>query len=217
MERTGHVLLVGAGAEEFAVECGFEQLPPDAGDRADARKMARHRRAAVRLSRSNGTVGCVARDAEGRVAAATSTGGMLLKRRGQVGDSPLIGAGTYADDLAGAASCTGAGRLSSRRWPPRSRSRPCGRAPRARSGGGAGAGGRAAPGGDGGIICVDRHGRVGFAFDSARMTRLDRRRRWAGRHKAWRRRSGSVYHRCTSSKPRCQPLDWKPGWKRATR
>src|SRR5207248_11318523 len=58
---------------------------------------------------SGGTVGCVVRDAAGNVAAATSTGGMVLKRRGRVGDSAVIGAGTYADDAAGAVSCTGPG------------------------------------------------------------------------------------------------------------
>ena len=58
---------------------------------------------------AGGTVGAVARDVEGRTAAATSTGGMVNKRVGRVGDSPLIGAGTYADDAAGAVSTTGNG------------------------------------------------------------------------------------------------------------
>src|SRR5581483_12307998 len=56
-----------------------------------------------------GTVGAVACDREGHVAAATSTGGLFLKMPGRVGDTPIIGAGTYADDEAGAASCTGKG------------------------------------------------------------------------------------------------------------
>jgi beta-aspartyl-peptidase (threonine type) len=58
---------------------------------------------------AGGTVGAVARDAAGRTAAATSTGGLINKRPGRVGDSPLIGAGTYADDTAGAVSTTGHG------------------------------------------------------------------------------------------------------------
>jgi beta-aspartyl-peptidase (threonine type) len=171
MERTGHVLLVGAGAEEFAVECGLERLPPDALVTERAREKWRAAVARRAAARGNGTVGCVARDAAGRVAAATSTGGMMMKRRGRVGDSPLIGAGTYADDRAGAASCTGVGEAFIKAVA----AKVAVDALRA----------DAAPeqaarlalaevrryGGEGGIICVDRQGRVGFAFDSARMTR----------------------------------------------
>src|SRR4029079_10129204 len=58
---------------------------------------------------AGGTIGAVARDAAGRTAAATSTGGMINKRAGRVGDSPIVGAGTYADDAAGAVSATGHG------------------------------------------------------------------------------------------------------------
>jgi L-asparaginase / beta-aspartyl-peptidase len=171
MERTGHVLLVGVGAEEFAVECGIERLPPGALITERVRDQWRAALARRTASRSNGTVGCVARDGQGRVAAATSTGGMMMKRRGRVGDSPLIGAGTYADDLAGAASCTGAGEAFIKAVAAKAA------VDAMRAG--------AAPdeaarqtlaqvrrtGGEGGIICVDRHGQVGFAFDSARMTR----------------------------------------------
>src|SRR5207237_7576463 len=80
-----------------------------------ARELARRRADAHAGSsratgaRGGGTVGAAARDARGAVAAATSTGGMVGKRAGRVGDSPLAGAGTYADDLAGAASATGHG------------------------------------------------------------------------------------------------------------
>ncbi len=104
-----HVLLVGAGALAFAREAGVKRVArgyhvtPAA--RADlARALARRR-----APKGGGTVGAVARDAAGHVAAATSTGGMVGKRPGRVGDSPLLGAGTYADDLAGAASATGHG------------------------------------------------------------------------------------------------------------
>jgi beta-aspartyl-peptidase (threonine type) len=171
MERTGHVLLVGAGAEEFAVECGFERLPPDALVTERVRDQWRAAIARRSASRGNGTVGCVARDAEGRVAAATSTGGMMMKRRGRVGDSPLIGAGTYADDLAGAASCTGAGEAFIKAVAAKAAvdAMRAGAAPDEAARQALAQVGRY--GGDGGIICVDRHGRVGFAFDSARMTR----------------------------------------------
>jgi beta-aspartyl-peptidase (threonine type) len=171
MERTPHVLLVATGAEEFAVEHGIERLLPGALVTAAMRERWRSALAKRSPSRSGGTVGCVARDAGGRVAAATSTGGMLLKRRGRVGDSAVIGAGTYADDLAGAASCTGAGEAFIKAGAAKA-------AVEAMRGG-------AAPdqaarrvlalvrrfGGDGGIICVDAAGRVGFGFDTARMAR----------------------------------------------
>ncbi|HVX96565.1 MAG TPA: isoaspartyl peptidase/L-asparaginase [Polyangia bacterium] len=104
-----HVLLVGAGALEFARETGVALTAPDhhvtEKARADlARELARRAPAS-----GGGTVGAVAVDAAGHVAAATSTGGMVGKRPGRVGDTPLPGAGTYADDEAGAASATGHG------------------------------------------------------------------------------------------------------------
>jgi len=112
-----HVLLVGPGAEAFAREQGVEMVAPDYHV-TDAARVAL---AAAMLSRAAprpapapaggaaGTVGAVARDAAGHVAAATSTGGTVGKRPGRVGDSPLAGAGTYADDEAGAVSATGHG------------------------------------------------------------------------------------------------------------
>jgi beta-aspartyl-peptidase (threonine type) len=110
MEATPHVLLAGEGAARFAVGHGFA--------RADASTMitdtARKRWEAARAKRTTegwagGTVGAVARDAQRHVAAATSTGGMVNKLVGRVGDSPVVGAGTYADDEAGACSTTGHG------------------------------------------------------------------------------------------------------------
>ncbi len=113
MEKSRHVLLVGAGAEEFALEEGFELVP-------NAYFRTAERRAELDLLRSgqhvselvpapHGTVGAVARDAHGNLAAATSTGGMGNKRPGRVGDSPVIGAGTYARNGACAVSATGHG------------------------------------------------------------------------------------------------------------
>ncbi|HVZ89572.1 MAG TPA: isoaspartyl peptidase/L-asparaginase, partial [Polyangia bacterium] len=117
-----------------------------------------------------GTVGCVARDGTGRLAAATSTGGVLLKRRGRVGDSAVIGAGTYADDGAGAVSCTGLGEAFIKA----AAAKQVVEALRAGQPGQAAA--RAALdqvrryGGDGGLIWVDREGRLGAAFDTPHMS-----------------------------------------------
>ena len=100
MTATRHVLLAGEGAARFAREQGFVPAELESMITEHARK---------RLEQVRGTVGAVARDAAGHVAAATSTGGMVNKLAGRVGDSPLIGAGTYADDAAGACSTTGHG------------------------------------------------------------------------------------------------------------
>jgi beta-aspartyl-peptidase (threonine type) len=113
MDRSPHVMLVGAGAEEFARTQGMELVSNEYfRTAARQRQLERHLRGAV--TRENeleafGTVGAVARDARGNLAAATSTGGMTGKRWGRIGDSPLIGAGTYADDRSGAVSSTGWG------------------------------------------------------------------------------------------------------------
>ena len=108
-----HVFLVGQGAERFAREHGLPQAA--AGELITPRQHQRWQ--ALRLGsgqaqRSNsepGTVGAVALDSSGRLAAATSTGGVFDKRAGRVGDSAVIGAGTYADSAMGACSATGDG------------------------------------------------------------------------------------------------------------
>src|SRR4051812_6616456 len=110
MEHTVHILLAGAGAVELAIAHGF--VPAD--EAMMITEAARKRLAIAQTKKraeswAGGTVGAVARDAQGHVAAATSTGGMVNKLPGRVGDSPLIGAGTYADDEAGACSTTGHG------------------------------------------------------------------------------------------------------------
>lgn len=115
MEETSHVLLCGTGAEEFAREAGCEFAPPEYffSEWRYEQLLAAQREHEVRLDHSPaqkiGTVGAVARDAHGHLAAATSTGGMTNKRFGRVGDTPVIGAGTYADDRTCAVSCTGHG------------------------------------------------------------------------------------------------------------
>jgi beta-aspartyl-peptidase (threonine type) len=113
MEHSPHVFLAGAGAERFAREQGFEPVDPAWFETAERRRQFeefRQRKSGwFDGSVKYGTVGAVARDRKGHVAAATSTGGLTGKRWGRVGDSPVIGAGTYADDRACAVSATGAG------------------------------------------------------------------------------------------------------------
>ncbi|WP_076068075.1 isoaspartyl peptidase/L-asparaginase family protein [Sphingomonas montana] len=113
MERSPHVLLAGTGADAFSREQGLEQADPDWFATPERRRqldeMLANPDAAFDIGMKYGTVGAVAVDAAGHVAAATSTGGLTAKKWGRIGDSPLIGAGTYADDRAAAVSCTGAG------------------------------------------------------------------------------------------------------------
>jgi beta-aspartyl-peptidase (threonine type) len=178
MAEGRHVLLVGEPATEFAATAGlaFESETWFVTERE------RQALAGATAESARGTVGAVARDAEGRLAAATSTGGVSGQRLGRVGDSPLIGAGTWADDATVAVSCTGHGEsiirsalahevdallrhrgLSLReacdlaiedlgRW-----------------------------GEDGGLIAVSSHGEVAATFNSAAMTR------------AWRVGGGPVF------------------------
>ncbi len=114
MDRSGHVLLAGGGAERFATEVGVDRVDPHYFDTPRRHAELQAKLAALAANpaapyKNRGTVGAVARDAHGHLAAATSTGGMTAKRFGRVGDSPLIGAGTYADDRTVAVSCTGVG------------------------------------------------------------------------------------------------------------
>jgi beta-aspartyl-peptidase (threonine type) len=110
MERTGHVLLAGDGAERFAAEQGVDRVEPEYFFTEE--RYRRHRRAleaeAVRPP-GGGTVGAVALDRAGNLAAGTSTGGLTNKMFGRVGDSPIIGAGTYAKNGSCAVSGTGRG------------------------------------------------------------------------------------------------------------
>ena len=113
MEKSRHVLLVGAGAEEFALEEGLT-LVPNAYFRTEERRAQLESERGGRpvsdlVPPSQGTVGAVALDQAGNLAAATSTGGMTNKRQGRVGDSPIIGAGTYAKNGVCAVSATGHG------------------------------------------------------------------------------------------------------------
>jgi len=203
MELTDHVMLVGEGANMFAAEVGIPTVPEE--ELLVGRELERWRRlredplfkarvifeppaAARRADGVEGgatrgdTVGAVALDRDGHMAAATSTGGTPKKRMGRVGDSPIVGAGAYADDAAGAVSATGWGEpimracLSLRVLSP---------APPA---GGLEAAARAALqdmlgrfDGRGGVVCVAPGGEVAAVFTTPRMA-----------HAVWRRGDGGV-------------------------
>jgi L-asparaginase/beta-aspartyl-peptidase (threonine type) len=167
MERTPHVLLAGAGAAAFAREQGLAAIEDEAGWFTGQEQA----KGLLADPRPHGTVGCVALDQAGQLAAATSTGGTRGKLYGRVGDSPLIGAGTWADRNV-AVSCTGIGeafirsaaaaqvgfrlRLTGQDLP--------GAAQAALQD-------ALAQGGDGGMIAVDRSGRIATPFTSQGMAR----------------------------------------------
>ncbi|MBO9621469.1 MAG: isoaspartyl peptidase/L-asparaginase [Sphingomonas sp.] len=114
MEKSPHVMLAGAGADQFAREQGLEQVDNSWFGTPERRRQLDKMKANSKLGWFDvdlkyGTVGAVALDEKGHVAAATSTGGLTGKRWGRIGDSPIIGAGTYADDRACAVSATGSG------------------------------------------------------------------------------------------------------------
>ena len=112
MEHSPHVLLTYEGADRFAADRGLEQVANDWFIIPFRKAQLDRVMAAGGKFDSDikyGTIGAVAVDGEGHVAAATSTGGLTAKRWGRIGDSPLIGAGTYADDRAAAVSATGLG------------------------------------------------------------------------------------------------------------
>ncbi|MFO7695556.1 MAG: N(4)-(beta-N-acetylglucosaminyl)-L-asparaginase [Anaerolineae bacterium] len=125
MERLPHVLLVGEGAARFASECGLEQgenLTEEAraywerwrAANTDETALARLAWRAADPMHTHGTTVYLARDAHGHMAAGVSTSGWALKYPGRLGDSPLLGAGSYVDDRYGAAACIGQGELTIR-------------------------------------------------------------------------------------------------------
>lgn len=111
--QSEHVFLVGAGAEAFAASKGFAVTPPEyfatPARRESLERLKAEKLSALDVDYKFGTVGAVALDTKGNMAAGTSTGGMTGKRWGRVGDAPMIGAGTYADNRACAVSATGWG------------------------------------------------------------------------------------------------------------
>ncbi len=165
-----HVLLVGPPAIEFAATAGLD-FESEVWFVTERERTALTRLKEGDAAGARGTVGAVARDAEGRLAAATSTGGVSGQRLGRVGDSPLIGAGTWADDGV-AVSCTGHGESIIRsalahevhallRHRGLSLEEACT----------TGLESVARFGGDGGVIAVTAHGEVSATFNSEAMTR----------------------------------------------
>jgi beta-aspartyl-peptidase (threonine type) len=160
MEDGRHVLLVCEGALLFAREIGFPECSPDTLIVESELK---------RWQEKHGTVGCVALDGAGKIAVATSTGGIFKKLPGRVGDSPLLGCGTYADE-AGGVSCTGHGEAIIRVVLAKSTLELLkgGADPRA-------AANQAVvllakkTGSTGGLIVIDRQGRIGYARNTLRM------------------------------------------------
>jgi beta-aspartyl-peptidase (threonine type) len=180
LERSPHVMLVGRGAEDWARDAGLEFKDEDwfiTPFRAE--QLERAQRPSVSASRREdpapwySTVGAVALDAAGNLAAGTSTGGMTNKRFGRVGDSPIIGAGTYADNASCAVSATGHGEFFIRHVVAY---RICA---------GMALGGRTLAdsadevvhgllvdaGGDGGVIAIDAEGNIAMPFNTAGMYR----------------------------------------------
>lgn len=167
MEKTRHVLLVGAGAAAFAKAQELETVD----DPGSYYRPAAKRPPAGADELAHGTVGAVARDREGRLAAATSTGGVLNKTPGRVGDSPLIGAGTWADERV-AISCTGQGEYFIRAAVAADISARMAYAGMSVDAAAAGAlADMARQGGDGGLIAIDAQGRVAMPFVSEGMKR----------------------------------------------
>lgn len=174
MERSRHLLLSGAGAEAFALGEGAAEVDPASlvtQERREQLEKAR-RRARVALDHSGGTVGAVARDERGHLAAATSTGGMVNKLPGRVSDSALVGSGTWADDATVAVSTTGHGESMIRaavahevdallRLGGLSLEEACSRA----------LNGQQELGGTGGLIALDRDGHFAAPFTTPAMYR----------------------------------------------
>ncbi len=167
LEDGRHVMLAGAEAEAFAETCGLRLCRPEDLITAEQRQRWEQRRA----NGSLGTVGAAAVDAIGHVAAATSTGGISWKLPGRIGDSGVIGAGTYADDARGAASATGHGEAIMRVVLAKTviDALADGSAPECAAQRGLQVL-AARTGSVAGIIVVDALGRLGFAHNAQRMT-----------------------------------------------
>jgi beta-aspartyl-peptidase (threonine type) len=177
-DDTPHVLMCGPGAEVFAREFGIPEI--DNATLVTPRQRARwqelHEQAqklgADSVRRKIGTIGAVAVDAHGHVAACSSTGGTMYKRPGRVGDTPIIGAGTYADDHEAAASSTGFGEAILKVSLARAA------CVRVRDGASPRTAAIAAVGllrerahGEGGTIVAGPDGRLGWAYNTRRMSR----------------------------------------------
>lgn len=176
MEKSPHVMLARDGADQFSAEIGLPQVSPDYFRTEERWKQLlewrRNHEAELDRTHSKGTVGAVALDVHGHVAAATSTGGMTGKRWGRIGDSPVIGAGTYAADGICAVSGTGSGEYFIRASAAR---QVCDRiAWRGEAVQGAADSTIAdigSIGGDGGLIAIDGAGHIAFSMNTSGMYR----------------------------------------------
>ena len=183
MEQSPHVLMTGVGAEQFAAENGMERVPAETFSTPERYQQLLDARSAgitqldhaapLEERTKMGTVGAVALDKAGNLAAATSTGGMTNKLPGRVGDSPLPGAGCYANNANVAVSCTGTGEVFIRTlaaydiaalmdYGNLSLAEACERVVMEKL---------PALGGSGGLIAVDREGNVALPFNSEGMYR----------------------------------------------
>ena len=173
MEHSRHVLLIGEGALALCREHGVAFAEPAYFCSEERWRELREALAVGRGEASQyGTVGAVARDGEGNLAAATSTGGMTGKTPGRVGDSPIIGAGTYADNATCAVSATGHGEYFIRygaAFEIAARLRHAGQS--LRQAARAVVAAIAALGGRGGVVAVDRTGALALPFNTAGMYR----------------------------------------------
>lgn len=176
MEKSPHVMMIGAGAEEFGKQFNIEFVDSSyfiIPERWKQYLKMKEDRLKKSEEDKHGTVGCVALDKNGNLAAGTSTGGMMMKKFGRVGDSPIIGAGTYANNATCAVSATGWGEYFIRLGVARDISALMEyknlslkdaanevimkKLP--------------ALGGDGGIIAIDRNGNIAMPFNTAGMYR----------------------------------------------
>ncbi|WP_373997427.1 isoaspartyl peptidase/L-asparaginase family protein [Brevundimonas intermedia] len=199
MEQSPHVMLIGPGADAFAAQAGLEQVDPSfffterrwqglikalteaglplparpAGVAAPGAQAAPHAAVAPPLNEKKfGTVGAVALDSQGRLAAATSTGGMTAKRWGRVGDVPIIGAGTYASNADGCAvSATGSGEYFIRSTVARDICRRTADGATVQAAAEAEIADVGSIGGDGGVIVMGLTGTPAFAMNTSGMYR----------------------------------------------
>ncbi|MEB7576618.1 beta-aspartyl-peptidase [Citrobacter portucalensis] len=184
MEHSPHVMMIGEGAENFAIAQGMERVSADIfstperyaqllAARTVGETVLDHNASPLDENNKMGTVGAVALDMFGNLAAATSTGGMTNKLPGRVGDSPLVGAGCYANNASVAVSCTGTGEVFIRAlaaydiaalmdYGGLSLSEACERVVMEKL---------PALGGSGGLIAIDHEGNVALPFNSEGMYR----------------------------------------------
>jgi L-asparaginase / beta-aspartyl-peptidase len=184
LEKSPHLFFSGAAADALCSEYGIETVAPEffitpLRQKQLARAQARDRVELDHVDEDGladdaafGTVGAVARDAQGHLAAATSTGGLTNKQPGRIGDSPLIGAGTYADDRSVAVSCTGTGESFIRACAGHALHARCliGGEPLSTAAASVLEDVRAL-GGHGGLIAIDRAGRLSLPFNTSAMYR----------------------------------------------